>query len=85
MKLTPCSLPEEQYNELLRLSRLYRREASRCSDGKSYLAACVMIGAALETDLMAFCHCYSKEIPPDAIPQYKGKRFGKCCLKLGRF
>lgn len=71
--MKPCYLSENQYNELLELSGLYRQQAGRCANAKAHLAACVMIGAALESDLMAFCHCYSNEIPADIIPQRKGK------------
>lgn len=71
--MKPCHLTEKQYHELLRLSGLYRKQSDRCADSKAYLAACVMIGSALESDLIAFCHCYSNEIPTDIIPQRKGK------------
>jgi len=40
-------LTNQQFQELMRLSRLYRRDADRCMKGKSYLSGCVMIGAAL--------------------------------------
>ena len=56
-------LKEELFQELLRICRLYHREAQRCMEAKSYLAGCVMIGAALEADLIAMCHFYSEEIP----------------------
>jgi hypothetical protein len=71
--MRPCHLTEKQYKELLRLSSLYRKQSDRCANSKAYLAACVMIGSALESDLMAFCHCYSNEIPSDTIPQRKGR------------
>ncbi|RKY78193.1 hypothetical protein DRQ00_05690 [candidate division KSB1 bacterium] len=60
---------EEQFEELIRLSRLYRTEADKCKNTKSYLASCVMIGVALETDLLAMCHCFSDEIPERLIPK----------------
>jgi hypothetical protein len=64
-------LTEELFQELMRLCRLYRREADRSMDAKAYLAGCVMIGAALEADLVAMCHCYSDEIPEGLIPKHK--------------
>jgi hypothetical protein len=71
--MRPLHLTEKQFNELMRLSRLYRRQARRCADANAHLAACVMIGAALESDLMAFCHCYAEEVPLDAIPQRRAE------------
>lgn len=54
-------LTEEQYKEVVRLSRIYYREAHKCKDGKAYLAGCIMIGAALEASLLAFANCYPDE------------------------
>lgn len=67
--MKPFELQENQFQELLRLCGLYRREAERCMEGKSYLAGCVMIGAAFEADLIAMCHCCSDEIPSKLIPR----------------
>ncbi len=67
-------LHEKQYQELLRLCGLYRREAKGCMEGKSYLAGCVMIGAALEADLIATCHCFSDKIPSELIPRKKNSK-----------
>jgi hypothetical protein len=64
-------LTEDQFQELMRLCRLYRREADRSMDAKAYLAGCVMIGAALEAGLLATCDCYSDEIPEELIPKQK--------------
>jgi len=64
-------LTEKQFKELMRLCRLYRREADRAMETKAYLAGCVMIGAALEADLLATCDCYSDEIPDELIPKRK--------------
>jgi hypothetical protein len=38
-------------------------------DAKAYLAGCVMIGAALEADLVTMCHCYSDEIRGELVPK----------------
>lgn len=59
--MSKFELTEEQYNEVLRLSRVYYREAQKCMDSKAYLAGCVMMGAALEASLLAFANCYSNE------------------------
>lgn len=60
-KMSKFELTEEQYNEVLRLSRAYYREACKCMDNKAYLAGCIMMGAALEASLLAFANCYSDE------------------------
>lgn len=65
-------LTDEQLEELHRLQRLYRREADRCLEAKSYLAACVMIAALLESALLEMCHLYWKEIPDAVIPRRRG-------------
>jgi hypothetical protein len=72
--MKPFELSEGQFQKLMPLCRLYRREAEKCRDTKSYLAACVMIGAALEADLIAMCHCYADEIPAVLIPQGKNSQ-----------
>jgi hypothetical protein len=69
------NLNKEEFKKLLRLCRLYRREAEKCMEARSYLAGCIMIGAALEADLILMCDCYSDEIPVGLIP--KGRN-GKC-------
>lgn len=69
--MKPFELQENQFQEVLRLCGFYRKEAERCMETKSYLAGCVMIGAALEADLIAMCHCYSDEIPTELVPRKK--------------
>jgi hypothetical protein len=59
--MSKFELTEEQYDEVLRLSRAYYREARKCMDSKAYLAGCIMMGAALEASLLAFANCYSSE------------------------
>jgi len=59
--MSDFALTEEQYNEVVRLSRAYHREAYRCKNGKAYLAGCVMMGAALEASLLVFANCYPDE------------------------
>lgn len=69
-------LNDTQFINLIYARNLYYEEAKKCRDAKSYLAGCVMIGAALETDLILMCHCYSNEISkkvPNLIPQARGK------------
>jgi len=55
-------LEEADYNEILRLSRLYHREAGRCGKAKAYVAGCAMAGAALEAALLAMLHLYGEEV-----------------------
>jgi hypothetical protein len=62
-------LTDEQFQELMRLCSMYKREAEKCKDAKAYLASCVMIGAALEAALIGMCDCYFDEIPVDLIPK----------------
>lgn len=56
-------LTEEQFNQLIALVRLYRRNASRCVDAKAYVAGCAAAGAALEATLLSLVH-----LAWDAIP-----------------
>lgn len=72
-QMSGLDLQDEEFNELLRLQRMYRREADKCMKGGSYFAGCVMLGAALEGDLTAMCHCFASEIPPNLIPKKNGK------------
>ena len=65
---------EEQYNEILRLARTYRREALRCRGARAYLAGCVMLGAALEAMLVAVTSIYWREAKRTrAAPRRKKK------------
>ncbi len=56
-----AELTEDQYNEFLRLMGVYRREAGKCRKSKAYLAGCVMLGAALEAQLMVLVHLFQKK------------------------
>ncbi|SRR5258707_14195260 len=60
-------LPDELYNEILRLANLYRREADKCRVGKAYLAGCIMMGAALEAILLAFANCFPEEAAESVV------------------
>ncbi len=67
-------LEEPAFNELLRLSRLYHREAKRCAVSKAYLGGCVLAGAALEALLIAMVHLYGEEIEAAGrVAKTKGK------------
>jgi hypothetical protein len=67
-------IEEEHYNELLRLSRVYHREAVRCRDAKAYIAGCTMAGAALESILLAMLHLYGSEVETAGFaPKRQGK------------
>jgi hypothetical protein len=60
-QLPGFELSEELHNKVLRLVRVYLREAEKCRDSKAFLAGCVMIGAAFEALLLAFANCYPDE------------------------
>lgn len=67
-------LEDSQFDELLRLSRLYYREAQKCEAGKAHLAGCVMLGAALEAALLATVHCFADEAAHSTVlPTAKSK------------
>jgi hypothetical protein len=66
-------LPEKSYNELLRLTGTYHREAYHCEEVSSFLAGCVMAGAALEAMLLAMLHLYGAELPEPVVPKLRGK------------
>ncbi len=69
-----ATLDDELFNELLRLSRLYHREAKKCEAGKAYLAGCVMLGASLEAAVIGMVHCFPEEVAGcDAAPRKKGQ------------
>ena len=67
-------MQEKQFNEILRLSRLYRREAVRCREAAAFVAGCVMLGAALESMLVATASIYWREAKRAlAAPKQKGR------------
>lgn len=55
-------LTEAEFNEIMRLQRLYHREARKGEAAKAYLAGCVMLGAALEAGLIGMVHCFPDEV-----------------------
>lgn len=55
------------------LARFYHKEAQRCSQGRAYLAACVMQGAALEGALHCLCFLYPDDVRRTAV--FKRKKF----------
>ena len=59
--MSDFALTEDQYNEVLHLSKACHREVNRYRDSKAYLAGCVMVGAALEDTLLVFANCYPDE------------------------
>jgi hypothetical protein len=73
-------LSEDNYNELLRLARMYRREASRCETSKSHLAGCVIVAAALEALLLAMIHIYGSEVEAAGLTA-KTKKGRKALLR----
>ena len=64
-------IPEEQFNELLRLARMYRREAKRCMGSKAYLAGCICAASALEAMLTAMLHMYGDEIEGETLRKWQ--------------
>ena len=58
---------------LSKLALFYHREAKKCVNGRAYLAACVMQGAALEASLHGMCFLYPNQIKKTAV--YKRKKF----------
>jgi hypothetical protein len=59
--MSDIELDDETYDEIIRLSGLYYRQAERCRESRAFLAGCVMVGAALEAMLLGFMDCYSDE------------------------
>lgn len=71
--MSTFELSDEVFNEIIRLSRQYYREAEKCRDAKAFLAGCVMIGAAFEAILLSFANCYPEEASNSiAAPRKKG-------------
>lgn len=60
--MTNIGLTGAQYKEVLRLARVYKREAEKCREGKAYLAGCILIGAAFEAALLSMAHCFAGDI-----------------------
>jgi len=60
--MTNIGLTEAQYEEVLRLARVYQREAEKCREGKAYLAGCILIGAAFEAALLSMAHCFEEDV-----------------------
>lgn len=58
---------------LSKLAIFYDREATKCVQGRAYLAACVMRGAALEASLHAMCFLYPERVKKTTV--YQRKRF----------
>ncbi len=72
-----AEMSEDDFNELMRLIRMYLKEAKKCQDAKSYLAGCVMVGGAMEGVLTAAVSMFpqevkvSKRLPRDGKQQIK--------------
>ncbi len=71
--MADISLPDDKYKEIIRLSRLYYRQAKRCQDGKAFLAGCIMMGASLEATLLGFTNCFPEEAASSIFAPHKGK------------
>jgi hypothetical protein len=59
--MNSIKLSDECFDEILKISQIYYREAQKCNKTKAFLAGCIMIGAALEAILLAFANCYVDE------------------------
>jgi hypothetical protein len=57
-----ADIGDEHFDELLRLTRAYYREARRCEAANAHLAGCAMLGASLEASLMAMVHCFADDV-----------------------
>jgi hypothetical protein len=68
------TLSDDDSRELYRLSRFYWREARRCQKAEANLAGCVILGSALETDLMLMVNVFADEAEATGkLPTRKGK------------
>ena len=68
------TLTEQEEQEFWRLYRFYWREAERCEEAKAYLAACVMLGSALEALLVLMINVYDEEADATGrVPTKGGK------------
>jgi hypothetical protein len=52
---------QEEAKDLYRITTYYWKEARRCEEAGAYLAACVLIGSALEAMLMLVVYVYDGE------------------------
>jgi hypothetical protein len=72
--MTFDTLSDGDAKELYRLSHFYWREARRCERAGAHLAGCVILGSALETDLMLMVNVFADEAEATAkLPTKKGK------------
>ncbi len=68
------TLTEQEEQEFWRLYRFYWKEAERCEEAKDYLAACVMLGSALEALLVLMINVYDEEADATGrVPTKGGK------------
>jgi hypothetical protein len=65
---------DDDSKELYRLSRFYWREVRLCEKAGAYLAGWVVLGSALEADLMQMVNMFAEEAEStDKLPTRKGK------------
>jgi len=55
-------LTNDQYEKILKVATLYKKQAEKCREGKAYLAGCILMGAAFEAILLATAHCFEYEM-----------------------
>ncbi len=75
---------KDTFDQLLDLMHFYQKEAEKCAKAGSYLAGCIMLGAALEASLIGMFKCSSENLGSiKSIPRYKNnqiKEFEKWTL-----
>lgn len=68
------ALSEVQEKGILQLAIKYKQEAKKCYKAKAYLSGCVLIGAAMETILLATANCFTGNVLSSrSAPKKKGK------------
>lgn len=55
-------LEESEFKKILRLREFYYCEARICQDAQAYIAGCVMLGAALEANLVAMVAIFQNDV-----------------------
>jgi hypothetical protein len=72
--MTFNTLSDDDSKELYRQSRFYWREVRGCEKAGAYLAGWVVLGSALEADLMQMVNMFAEEAEStDKLPTRKGK------------
>jgi hypothetical protein len=63
----------KSFDKLIELANTYYDEAETCASAGAHVAACVMLGAALEASLLGLALCLPDDLQQSAVaPRYKG-------------